>query len=254
MLIVLSPAKTMRNDVPENFSEKTLPQHLDKAARLVKELKALSVSELSQVMKMSPSLARSNFMRFRQWDVEKHKNNGVPALLSYQGEVFRGLQAGDFDRDDFLFAAKHLRILSGLYGVLRPEDAVLPYRVEMGGLFAPAGFDNLYQYWKETITRNIEQVLSGQPDRTLVNLASQEYYKSIDVKKLNSVVITPVFKEARGDGYKMVTVYAKKARGLMARFVIKNRITNPEDLKFFESEGYYYNERISQGEEMVFTR
>ncbi len=254
MLLILSPAKTMREYFPGRFPEKTLPQYLDKAALLVKELKELSVSELSRLMKISPALAEQTFGRFQQWEEKRHDKEGVPALLSYQGEVFRGLQVDGFDQDDFRFACEHLRILSGLYGVLRPLDYVLPYRLEIGGAFSPAGYDNLYVYWKTAVTRAIGQALDAQKDTLLLNLASKEYFRSIDIRSLKARVMTPVFKESRGDGFKMITVYAKKARGLMARYVIKNRITDTEGLKFFDEEGYYFNERLSHGNEMVFTR
>ncbi len=254
MLIILSPAKTMQEVGGRNFLNTTLPQHLERARLLAEELKKMSAAELARIMKISPQLAQLNFGRFRQWDISKHKETGIPALLSYQGEVFRGLNAPDFEEVDFYFAQKHLRILSGFYGLLRPLDMVQPYRLEMGGHFSPTGYRNLYDFWKEHISKLLDEALADQSDRILINLASNEYFKSIDKKHFPMQIITPVFKEARGEGFKMVTIYAKKARGMMARFIVKNQLTNPDELKFFDMDGYYYNERLSKEGEIVFTR
>ncbi len=254
MLMILSPAKTMQEKVTTVFEEVTLPEFLGKASLLTGELKKLSAERLMTLMKINPQLAQLNYGRFQQWDESSHTEKGVPALLSYQGEVFRGLKATSLETGDFGFAQQHLRILSGLYGVLRPLDCVLPYRLEMGGNFSPEGFRNLYDFWKPAITRAINTALAEQGDNVLVNLASNEYFKVLDKKKLNARIVTPVFKEARGNGFKMVTVYAKKARGLMARFVIRNQLTQADELKFFDEEGYYFNASLSKNDVFVFTR
>jgi len=254
MLIILSPAKTMQEADVRNSLNTTLPQYLEKTRLLAEELKKMSVAELARIMKINPQLAQLNFGRFRRWEIPKHKKNGSPALLTYQGEVFRGLDASAFGDVDFYFAQKHLRILSGFYGLLRPLDSILLYRLEMGGSFSPAGYRNLYDFWREDISKSLDRVLSAQGDSTLINLASTEYFKSIDKKRFSMQVITPVFKESRGDGFKMVTIYAKKARGMMAQFIIKNQLTHYEELKFFDEDGYYYNESLSKRGEIVFTR
>jgi cytoplasmic iron level regulating protein YaaA (DUF328/UPF0246 family) len=254
MLMILSPAKTMRETGTKTFESGTVPEYLEKTSILAEELKKLSADAISRIMKINPALAQLNYGRFQQWKPSLHRDKGTPALLSYQGEVFRGLEAASFSENDFRFAQKHVRILSGFYGILRPLDKVLPYRLEMGGRYAPAGYRNLYAFWKEAITDAVDQALNAQDDRILVNLASHEYFKCLDKKRLNAKVITPVFKEARGNDFKMVTVYAKKARGMMARFILKQRLKHPEQLKFFEEEGYFYNESLSDGHEMVFTR
>jgi cytoplasmic iron level regulating protein YaaA (DUF328/UPF0246 family) len=238
----------------ESSRETILPQYLEKTRLLAEELKKISTAELSRIMKINPQLAQLNFGRFRQWAISKHEKMGTPALLSYQGEVFRGLDAVSFEEDDFHFAQLHLRILSGYYGILRPLDLVQPYRLEMGGRFSPTGYRSLYDFWKEDISRALDEALSVEGDRILINLASNEYFKIIDKKRLSIQVITPVFKEARGDSFRMVTIYAKKARGMMARFIVKNQLTNPEELKFFDMGGYYYNERLSKEREIMFTR
>jgi len=254
MLIILSPAKTMREIEGHGLQGTTLPQHLEKTRLLAEELKKIPVTGLSRLMKINPQLAQLNFVRFQQWDASQHKKKGSPALLTYHGEVFRGLNAPDFEKADWYFAQLHLRILSGYYGILRPLDLVQPYRLEMGGRFSPAGYRNLYDFWKEHISKSLDKALALQGDRILINLASGEYFKSIDKKRLSMQIITPVFKEARGESFKMVTIYAKKARGMMARFIIKNKLANPEELKFFDEDGYYYNESLSKGGEIVFTR
>ena len=254
MLIVLSPAKTMRKGNVQSIQGTTLPQHLEKSRILAEELKKITVDELAGLMKINTQLAQLNFGRFQQWEISEHRQKGTPALLSYQGEVFRGLSAPDFEEDDWDFAQEHLRILSGFYGILRPLDLVLPYRLEMGGNFSPAGYRSLYDFWKEHVSKSLDDDLAAQGDRILINLASNEYFKIIGKKHFPMQIITPVFKEARGESYKMVTIYAKKARGMMARFIIKKRLTNTEELKFFDEEGYYYNESLSKDGEIVFTR
>jgi len=254
MLIILSPAKTMQEEDVKRFPRTTLPQYLDRASILAEELKKMTVDELARIMKVNMQLALLNYGRFNQWKASNHSTMGTPALLSYQGEVFRGLNAASFQEDNLHFAQKHLRILSGFYGILRPLDLVLPYRLEMGGRFSPIGYRSLYDFWTANISKSLDEALTHQGDRILVNLASNEYFKSIDKKHFSMQIITPVFMEAKGDGFKMVTVYAKKARGTMARFIIKNRIKGPEELKLFDEIGYYYNESLSRGEKIVFTR
>ena len=252
--MILSPAKTMQENPDRHPEGMTVPAFLEKTAVLANELKKFSADTLSDVMKINPALAQLNYGRFQQWDVAKHEKAGIPALLSYQGEVFRGLDAASLGANELRFAQEHLRILSAFYGVLRPLDSVLPYRLEMGGRFSPEGFRSLYDFWKPAITRVINTALAEQGDNVLVNLASNEYFKVLDKKKLNARIITPVFKEARGNGFKVVTVYAKKARGLMARFIIQNRISHPDEMKLFDEAGYFFNDSLSKGGEWVFTR
>lgn len=254
MLMILSPAKTMQEKATTVFEGATLPEFLGEASLLVAELRKISAERLMTLMKINPQLAQLNYGRFQQWDESLHTGKGVPALFSYQGEVFRGLDAASLGMNDLRFAQEHLRILSGLYGVLRPKDYVLPYRLEMGGNFSPKGFRNLYDFWKPAITGAIGAALAEQGDNVLVNLASNEYFKVLDKKKLNARMITPVFKESRADGFKMVTVYAKKARGLMARFVIRNRLSRVDELKLFDEEGYFFNASLSKNDVFVFTR
>jgi cytoplasmic iron level regulating protein YaaA (DUF328/UPF0246 family) len=253
MLTIISPAKTLKTDIPV-MEGSTFPDLLEYSERLVKELKNLDTEALAKLMKVSPKIASLNYHRFQQWHLPYHEQEGANALLAFRGEVFRGIDADSFSRQELLYSQKVLRILSGLYGVLRPLDIILPYRLEMGTKIAVGSYKNLYEFWKRPITENLNRYLKDIGSDFLINLASEEYFKSIDKKILKAKVITPVFKDEKNGAYKVITIYAKKARGLMTRFIIKNRITNPEELKFFDLEGYYYQEELSNAEQFVFVR
>ncbi len=255
MLIILSPSKTIDKKATSPYGKYTLPNHLEKSKRLIDELKTKGVKELATLMKISPKLTQLTFERFQQWSLPFTKKNAIQAVLAFKGEVFHGLDAENLHKDDLQFAQDHLIILSGLYGTLRPLDLMQPYRLEMGIKAALGGSKNLYAYWKETITGSLQEALRRQGDRVLLNLASNEYFKSIDTKKLTAQIITPEFKENKNGTYRMVTVYAKKARGMITRFVIQNRMTHPDELKLFDADGYYYNENLTNDSlRPVFTR
>ncbi len=245
MLIILSPTKTITKTATSPYGEYTLPNHLDKSKRLVDELKMKGVKELEALMKISPKLAQLNFERFQQWSLPFTKDNANQAVFAFKGEAFHGLDAENFNKDDLHFAQEHLIILSGLYGILRPFDLMQPYRLEMGIKAALGGSKNLYAYWRESITNSLQEALRKQGDSVVINLASNEYFKSIDTKKLKAQIITPEFKENKNGTYRMVTVYVKKARGMMVRFMIQNRMTHPDELKLFDADGYYYNENLT---------
>ena len=253
MLVVLSPAKTIRTDISVR-GDFTIPEFLEKSEKLISSLKRLNIEQLSSLMQISPKLAQLNFERFQQWTLPFTSENARQTIFSFKGEVFNGLDAESLSREEVAFAQGHLVILSGLYGVLRPLDLIMPYRLEMGTKASVAGSKNLYAFWKRSITLSLRAMLDKQHDNVLVNLASNEYFKSIDIKNLNAKVITPVFKESRGGGFKMVTVYAKKARGLMTRYILENRPETPDELKLFDAGGYYYNESMSSENNFVFTR
>jgi len=255
MLIVISPAKTLKTDV-RALTNSTFPLMLKYSALLVNELKKYSSGELSELMKISPKLAQLNHSRFQQWHYPYKLEEGNNALLTFRGEVYNGLEVDSFSQENLNYAQKHLIILSGLYGVLRPLDVILPYRLEMGTKISPAGYKNLYEFWSDKILNVLNNKLAESDTNILINLASQEYFKSIETKKLNAEIITPVFKENKNGVYKVVSIYAKKARGLMTRFIIKNKINNPEKLMLFDEEGYYYNEKLSDKKKgnIVFTR
>jgi len=254
MVIIISPAKTINENPAKITDYHTLPVFRKDASVLVKELKKLTVNELAALMDINPKLAELNFKRYMLWSEDFPPENSRQAVLMFNGEVYNGLKAGTLKESDLRYAQDRLRILSGLYGVLCPLDLMQPYRLEMGtALKNPAGKD-LYTFWGDKLTEALNEALSLQPEKTLVNLASQEYFKAIDAKKINGRIITPVFKESRPEGFKIITIYAKKARGLMTRFVIENRVEKAEGLKLFDTEGYYYDDRMSGEGEWVFVR
>ena len=251
MIALLSPAKTLDFDAPAPPTQ-TEPRLLEQSAYLVSKLQKLSANQLGQLMGINPDLAALNHDRFARWQYPYPSVAAKAALLAFKGEVYRGLDAGSLDVNDLEFAQNHLRILSGLYGLLRPMDAMLPYRLEMGTRFkvTPKKM-NLYTYWGATLRELLEADSSGAP---LVNLASNEYYKALQPKQLTNRVITCHFRQQKNGEYKPLMTYAKHARGLMARFLVKHRITDPEDLKAFNLKQYTFNPRLSDQNDWVFTR
>lgn len=253
MIIVLSPAKTL--EINKNFSNlpMTEPQFLEKSEILIKELKKYDEYSLASLMKTSPKLTALNKDRIEQWS--KSLDNAFISIGAFKGEAYRGLDTGSYSIEELFYANDHLRILSGLYGVLRPFDGINFYRLEMGTKLKFKTYKDLYDYWGEEIQENIYKELIND-DKILVNLASNEYFKSIEcIKKYDDVtVITPTFKENRNGEYKVVTTKAKRARGLMATFIIRNKITEIDELKKFNYEGYEYDEELSNENEMIFTR
>ncbi len=254
MLSILGPAKTIDTS-PHGITEThTYPQYMDRAEVLVKQLRNYSLSGLKTLMKVSDKLASLNFERYVQWLRSYSAVEGQQALLAFSGEVFNGLQARSLSEEDLLFAQDHIRLLSGLYGVLRPLDLILPYRLEMGTKMENPGGRNLYEFWKEIIPGKIIDETAQQESKVLINLASNEYFKAIVPGSFPYEIITPVFKETDGSGFRNVTIYAKKARGMMLRFIIQNRINKPEYLKAFDEEGYYFNNDLSTEKEWIFCR
>lgn len=254
MLIVISPAKTLDYDTPAATSTATQPDFLDHSAKLIKELKQLSPQDIASLMSISDKLAQLNAARFEAWTKKFTAKNAKQAVLAFKGDVYTGLDAENLSEKQFEFAQKHLRILSGLYGLLRPLDLMQAYRLEMGTKFANQRGRDLYSFWGNLITDKLNEALASQKKPVLVNLASNEYFKSIKTTELNAEIITPVFKDWKGDKYKIISFYAKKARGLMCRYAIDNKITNPEKLKGFDYEGYSFNEGMSSEKEWIFTR
>ncbi len=255
MLIVLSPAKKLDYDRPAPTAEHTLPALLEHSQPLIDILRELSVEEIARLMKLSDKLARLNHERYRAWTREITPDNAKQALFAFKGDVYTGLNADQFEAGDIAFAQDHLRILSGLYGVLRPLDLMLPYRLEMGTALANPRGRNLYDWWGDIITETLNAALAAQGDEVLVNLASNEYFKAVRPKALQGRIVTPQFKERRDDGsYKMIGIYAKKARGLMSRYAIINRLSDVEALKDFDYAGYAFAPELSKGDTWVFTR
>ncbi|WP_168014100.1 peroxide stress protein YaaA [Halomonas salinarum] len=254
MLSVISPAKTLDFETPPSTDTYSQPDYLEQSRELIGVLRDYSPQQLSELMGISDKLAGLNAARFTEWQTPFTPENAKPAVQAFQGDVYVGLDAASFDEDDNAFAQDHLRILSGLYGMLRPLDLILPYRLEMGTKLAnPAGKD-LYAYWRDTLTQDLDRAIKASGSPVLVNLASNEYFKAIDTKKLSSRVITPVFKDEKNGQYKIISFYAKKARGLMSAWMIRERLDDPEGLKNFDVAGYRYNAAMSEGNTLVFTR
>lgn len=254
MLILLSPSKTLDTASVGTTSVHSQPLFPKEAARLVGHLRRLSASQLEELMKISTKLAWLNLERFATWRPEFSPADCHPAIFSFKGEVYHGLDATSLQVADVEYAQHHLRILSGLYGVLRPLDLIRPYRLEMGSSFSFGTYENLYQFWRQKITRQIGLDLRERGSNLLINLASQEYFSAVDHKKLKARIITPQFLEGREDTHKMVTVYAKKARGMMTRYILENHINCEDDLCGFDSDGYYFNRNLSKQGAPVFTR
>lgn len=254
MLTILGPAKTI-DSTPHGVTDLfTSPLYLDQAAVLVDLLQKYSLSGLKSLMKVSDKLATQTFERYARWHPSYAKEETQQAILAFSGEVFNGLKARTLKEKDLVFAQEHVRILSGLYGVLRPLDLILPYRLEMGTKMPNPGGKNLYDFWKNIIPEKIEEETRSQSKAVLINLASQEYFKSIRPQSFPHQIITPVFKESDGENYRNVTIYAKKARGMMLRFIIRNRINDPDYLKAFDEEGYCFDPNLSTNTDWVFTR
>ena len=254
MLTLLSPAKSLDFESAWESPQTTQPALLDHAQPLVEQLKQKAPHELSQLMGISDKLASLNAARYQAWAPPFTPDNSKPAVLAFTGDVYTGLDATQLSTEALNFAQEHLRILSGLYGVLRPLDLIQAYRLEMGTKLANPRGKDLYAYWKNAVTSEINETLSSQANKTLVNLASQEYFKSVDTQQLNTRIITPVFKDWKNGQFKIISFYAKKARGLMAQFICEQKIDHPDPLKDFDKEGYEFHSAMSEGDTWVFTR
>ncbi|MBN48624.1 MAG: peroxide stress protein YaaA [Spongiibacteraceae bacterium] len=254
MLTVISPAKTLDFESPLPTDEHSQPQFLADSKQLIRELRALNPEDISSLMKISPALGELNHERYMNWKTPFTSKNARAAALAFKGDVYLGLQAQNFGKRDFQFAQKHLRILSGLYGLLKPLDLIQPYRLEMGTRFENSRGKDLYSFWDNKITDALNTDLQASKSELLVNLASNEYFKSVKKKSLNGEIITPVFKDLKNGQYKIISFYAKKTRGLMSAFIVKNRVKSIEGLKAFDCEGYRYQPGLSSGTDLVFTR
>ena len=254
MLTVISPAKTLDFDTPTVTNAFTQPVHLTQSRKLVRRMRQLSGQELSKLMHVSENIADLNQQRFKQWKTPFKPDNARQAIFAFKGDVYIGLDAYTMTKQNVEFAQDHLRILSGLYGVLRPLDLMQAYRLEMGTRIDTDMGNNLYQFWNGRITRTLNQELKQSGSNALINLASNEYFKSIKPKLLKADVITPVFKDYNKSKYQVIGFFAKKARGLMARYIIDNEIDDPAALKDFGAEGYAFNKAMSDSHEWVFTR
>jgi len=255
MLVLISPAK-IQNFKPQSVTEQyTLPEFLKQSEQLIQLIKGLSISELAKLLDINSSLTQLNIDRYFNWHLPFSPQNAKQAVLTFDGEAFRGLNAKTFSSDDFDYAQSHLRILSGLYGVLRPLDLIQPYRIDVSSkLRNPKGSD-LYAFWKEKVSASVLKAMrNGDKQEFILNLMSKEYLKTLDLKHKKVKIIDVEFYEMKDDQYKQIVIYTKKARGLMAQYVIKNRIEDIEDLKGFSAENYWFSPQMSTDSKLVFTR
>lgn len=254
MLTVLSPAKTLDYDTAPITQLSTVPRFMEQSALLVEDARGLNPDDIRSLMGVSEQIAHLNYERFMNWQAESTSDNAKQAVLAFKGDVYTGLQAETLSEEGLAFAQDRLRILSGLYGLLRPLDLMQPYRLEMGLKFLNQRGKNLYEFWGAQLTDTLNDDLANANTDVLINLASNEYFKAIKPKLLKADVITPQFKDLKNGQYKMISFFAKKARGIMARYIIDNSITEPEALKSFAEAGYYYSEAESKGDQWVFLR
>ena len=250
---IISPAKKLDYSPVEKNLDSTIPSLLEHSNELVKDLKSLNPQEVSSLMSLSDKLGALNYERFQEWETPFTKSNSKQAILAFKGDVYQGLDAESLSETELIWAQKHVRILSGLYGILKPMDLMQPYRLEMGTKFATKRGQNLYDFWNSIITEELNKNFSSD-NTNLLNLASNEYFKSINVSELKANVISPVFMDKKNGKYKIISFFAKKARGLMTRYVIKNRIENITDIQTFTEGGYFFNEAMSEDNKPVFCR
>ncbi len=255
MIVTLSPSKGQDFDTPVEIpAEPTVPRMLDQSQLLIDELRHYSADQIAELMAVSERIAKLNVARYRDFSTPFTPENARPALYAFKGDVYRGIDVTHYSADDLAFAQDHLRILSGLYGCLRPLDLIQPYRLEMKTRLKNPRGDNLYQFWGERITQCLNEDLAGHEETTLVNLASNEYFKAVKPKLLEGRLIQIDFKEIKNGKARTIAVFAKRARGLMADYVIRRRITHSEDLKAFDREGYRFSAGDSDTDRWVFVR
>jgi cytoplasmic iron level regulating protein YaaA (DUF328/UPF0246 family) len=254
MLLVVSPAKKLDFESPLATTKNSQATLLAHSEILIERCIKLSSDQIASLMKLSDKLAGLNAARFGEWSLPFTPENSRQAVLAFNGDVYSGLDANSFSDSDFDFAQQHFRILSGLYGLLKPLDLMQAYRLEMGTKLDNVRGGNLYQFWGDIITNELNQALAEQGDDVLINLASTEYFKAVNKKSLKGTIITPQFKDWKNGQYKIISFFAKKARGLMARYIIQNQISNVEDMKGFDLAGYQFSNDLSKDNELVFTR
>jgi cytoplasmic iron level regulating protein YaaA (DUF328/UPF0246 family) len=254
MLITLSPSKGQNFKVSLPTSLHSQPRQLNDSQQLVNELKKYDVANIRKMMRVSKNIAILNVKRFQGFSRPFNLENAKPALFAFKGDVYSGIKKDQYSEDDLKYAQNHLRILSGLYGSLRPMDLIQPYRLEMKTKLNNPRGNNLYQFWDERITDSLNLDLKAQHEATLINLASNEYFKAVKPKKLQGRLLNIAFKETKGDKTRIIAIFAKRARGMMTDFILRNRIENSENLKEFNQGGYQYSSSASTKDQWVFTR
>ena len=254
MLMIISPAKTLDFENPVTTESYSIPDYLEKSAELVDIMKKKSLRDLVNLMQVSQKIAELNVERFNSWKLPFSPSNARQALLAFKGDVYTGLDTATLSEENFDYAQSHLRILSGLYGLLRPLDLIQPYRLEMGLKLNSKKTKTLYQFWGEKITDGLNTLLEEQEKPGLVNLASNEYFKSVYRNNLKCRLITPEFRDLKNGKYKIIQFFAKKARGLMVRYAIDHSIRKPEELKNFDYDGYAFNSELSHSDNWIFSR
>lgn len=254
MVIVISPAKSLDFEKTPCTDQFTQSDFLEHSEELMENLRTKSTEDLSKLMSISAKLADLNYDRNQNWKRPFQPDNAKQAVLAFKGDVYVGLDAETYTQADFDYAQQHLRILSGLYGLLRPLDLIQPYRLEMGTKLQNKRGKNLYQFWDDRLTNSLNELLATQDEKVLINLASNEYFKAVQKKKLNATIITPIFKDFKNGQYKVISFLAKKARGWMSSYIIKNKLESVEAIKGFDVEGYAFKEDLSSETEWVFTR
>lgn len=254
MLIILSSSKTLDFSFEKKIENYSIPNFIEESKSIIDKLKILQINELSKLLAVNYHLALLNYQRIAAWHLPFTPENAKPAIFVYQGDVYKGLNALNFTNDELSFAHHHIRILSGLYGILKPLDLIQPYRLEMNTTLQFLNTKTLSQFWKDKITSAIEKQIFENKIQYIINLASNEYSSAINFSQLNIKIITPVFYEMRNGQLKSIIKFLKYARGLMAAYIVKNKITNPADLKAFNSEGYTYLPNYSDQTKWVFAR
>ncbi len=252
MIILISPAKKLDFDTQINLKSTGTPYFNEEAEQIAAFMKKYSAEDIAKLMSLSTQLSRLNFERYQSWNDASTPIR--PALFAFKGDVYQGLEATTLSSEDLDFAQNHLRMLSGIYGYLRPTDLIKPHRLEMGTKLPFDGNADLYAFWKTRITKRINEELEALKNPLLINLASNEYASAVDLKQINADIITPEFKDFKNGTYKIISFYAKRARGKMSSFLIKNRITNALDIAAFNDDGYSYNNQLSTEKKPVFTR
>ncbi len=254
MLAIISPAKTLDYETPLPTAKFSLPEFVDESKELIKNLRTIEPPALSKLMKISDNLAELNHRRYAEWQPEFDEDSARPAVLAFKGDVYLGLDAGTLSERDFTWAQKHLRILSGLHGLLKPLDRIRPYRLEMGTSLCTRRGKSLYEFWGDKVTAALNEAIAEQNQPVLVNLASNEYFNVLQPENIDARIINVDFREWKDGKYKFLSFYAKRARGSIARYMIDHRVKTLKALKEFDYDGYAYNEAMSESDHWVFTR